>query len=136
MKTSPNIDLLHSLSQNPRIGGMVFLSMGLHMIVISAMFFLPNLASTRTFYSPIYSVRLVNVPPSFGPVGDEVPQRSSEALPSRSTPAVEKPKDRAKEKPVSLPPAKKEDPEKKITDAIERIRQREGSKRVETAIER
>ncbi len=136
MKTSPNIDLLHSFSQNPRIGGMVFLSMGLHMIVISAMFFLPNLASTRTFYSPIYSVRLVNVPPSFGPVEAEVPQRSSEALPSRSTPAVEKPKDRAKEKPVSLPPAKREEPQKKITDAIEGIRQRQESKTVETAIER
>ena len=136
MKTSPNIDLLHSLSQNPRIGGMMFLSIGLHMIAISAMFFLPNLSSTRTFYSPIYSVRLVNVPPSFGPLGAEVPQPSSQALPSKSTPAEEKLKARAKEKPVSLPPAIKEDPGKKITEAIERVRERQEKERVDTAIER
>ena len=136
MKSSPNIDLLHSFSQNPRIGGMMFLSIGLHMIAISAMFFLPNLSSTRTFYSPIYSVRLVNVPPSFGPVGAEVPQRSSEALPSKSTPAEEKPKAGAKEKPVSLPPAQKEESGKKITEAIERIRERQEKERVDTAIER
>jgi TonB family protein len=122
MKTSPNIDLLHSLSQDPRMGGMIFLSIGLHMIVISAMFFLPNLASTRTFYSPIYSVRLVNVPPNFGPVEGEVLQRSSEVLPSGSK--------------SSLSPAKKEDPEKKITEVIERLRSKKEASQLSSAIER
>jgi TonB family protein len=136
MKTSPSIDLVHSLSRNPGVGGMVFLSMGLHVIVISAMFLLPNLSSTRTFYSPIYSVRLVNVQPSFGPVSKEVPQGPSEALPSEPPPAVERPKIKEKGKPISLAPTKTEDSEKKIAEAIDRLRQRRESKSVDTAIDR
>lgn len=136
MKTSPSIDVLRSLSRNPGVGGMVFLSMGVHVIVISAMFLLPNLSSTRTFYSPIYSVRLVNVQPSFGPVNKELPQGPSEALPSEPPPAVERPKPKEKGKPISLAPSKTEDPEKKIAEAIDRLRQRQESKRIDTAIER
>jgi colicin import membrane protein len=136
MKTSANLDVLHTLSQNPRFGGTILLSIGLHIVVISAMFYLPNLASTRVFYSPIYSVRLVNVAPNFGPVGAEVPRHSPEVLPSRSTPAVEQPKARVKEKPVPLPVAKKEDPEKKITEAIERIRSEKEARQLSSAIER
>lgn len=130
---------------------MVFLSMVLHVMVISAMFFLPNLASTRTFYSPVYSVRLVNIPPSFSPVREPAPKRSAETLPAvppPPPPVVEKPKAKEKAKPISLAPAKKEDvekkmaekkiedAEKKITDAIERIRHRRESKRIDSAIER
>jgi len=151
MKTSPSIDVLRNYSKNPRIGKMVFLSMALHMIAISIMFYLPNLASQRTFYSPVYSVRLVNIPPSLSPVREPAPKRSAEAVPAvppPPPPVVEKPKAKEKTKPISLAPAKKEDvekkmaekkiedAEKKITDAIERIRHRRESKRIDSAIER
>ena len=140
MKTSPSIDVLRSDSKNPWIGKMVFLSMVLHVMAISAMFFLPNLASTRTFYSPVYSVRLVNIPPSFSPARESTPSRSSEAVPSANS-VAEKPKMKEKTKPISLSPTKKEDPkkeneEKKIADAITGIRQRQESKRIDSAIER
>ncbi|MDP3038517.1 MAG: hypothetical protein Q8O18_01435, partial [Deltaproteobacteria bacterium] len=95
MKTSPSIDVLRSYSKSSRIGKMVFLSMALHIMMILAMFYLPNLASTRTFYSPVYSVRLVNIPPSLGPVRESAPNRSAETLPSvppPPSPVVEKPK--------------------------------------------
>jgi colicin import membrane protein len=142
MKTSPSIDVLHSEAKNPWIGKMVFLSMVLHVMAISAMFFLPNLASTRTFYSPAYSVRLVNIPPSFSPARESTPSHSSEALPSvPAKPVLEKDKGKEKTKPISLSPkkkeeTKKEDAEKKISDAIASIRQRQESKRVDSAIER
>jgi colicin import membrane protein len=115
---------------------MVFLSMGLHVIAISAMLFLPNLASTKTFYSPVYSVRLVNIPPSFTPTGEPKASPSATAQPSvPPPPAVEKPKAKEKAKPISLSPNQKEDTERKITDAIERIRQRQESKNIDSAIE-
>jgi TonB family protein len=121
MKTSPSIDVLHRLSESPKIPGMIFLSLGLHVVMISAMFLLPNLSSSRTFYSPVYSVRLVNVAPSFSPTEAEVPKRSSEVLPSGSKP--------------SLSPAKKEDSEKKITLAIERLRSKKEASQLSSAIE-
>ncbi|MDO9210810.1 MAG: cell envelope integrity protein TolA [Deltaproteobacteria bacterium] len=139
MKTSPSIDVLRSYSKSPRIGKMVFLSMALHIMMISAMFYLPNLASTRTFYSPVYSVRLVNIPPSLGPVRESAPNRSAETLPSvppPPSPVVEKPKVKDQAKPISLSPTEKEEAEKKVADAIERIRQRRESKSIDSAIER
>ena len=54
--------------------------------------------------------------------------------------AVEKPKAKEKEKPVSLAPkkeeTKKEDSEKKIAEAIERLRQKKESKSLDSAIEK
>jgi colicin import membrane protein len=134
MKTSPNLNMVATLSQSSRMGGMFFVSLVLHVTAIAVMFFLPNLSSTRTFYSPVYSVRLVNLPPAR--------EASSEAsVPAPISPpsppaAVEKSKPKEKEKPVSLAPAKKEDSEQKITEAIERLRQKKESKSVESAIER
>ena len=136
MKTSANIDVLRSLSRAPHFGPMVFLSVGLHLTAVYAMFFLPNLSSTRTFYSPVYSVRLVNVAPSFGPVSEKVEKSIPESPPAKPSPAREKPKVKGQEKPISLSPSKKEDSEKRIAEAIERIRQRREGKSVETAIER
>jgi len=136
MKTSSNIDVLRSLSKNPRIEGMILLSLLLHIVVILAMFFLPNLASSRTFYSPVYSVRLVEAPASFKPVGEEVRQPSSEAVSSKSAPAGGRAKGKEKGKPISLSPSSPDDSEKKIAEAIERIRQRRESKSIDTAIER
>jgi TonB family protein len=130
MKTSPSIQILTHLSQDPGIGGMVFLSLILHLAAISAMFLLPNLASTRTYYSPVYSVRLVNVQPSLPPAGKA--DSKMETLPSSSPPPAAKAKE--KEKPISI--ATKEDPEKKIAEAIDRIRQRKEDKKVDTAIDR
>jgi TonB family protein len=130
MKTSPSIQILTHLSQDPGISGMVFLSLILHLAAISAMFLLPNLASTRTYYSPVYSVRLVNVQPSLPPAGKA--DSKMETLPSSSPPPAAKAKE--KEKPISI--ATKEDPEKKIAEAIDRIRQRKEDKRVDTAIDR
>jgi len=136
MKTSANIDVLRSFSRAPHFGPMVFLSVALHLTAVYAMFFLPNLSSTRTFYSPVYSVRLVNVAPSFGPVGEKVEKIIPESPPAKPSPAGEKPKVKVQEKPISLSPSKKEDSDKKIAEAIERIRQRREGKSVETAIER
>ena len=132
MKTSPSIQILTHLSQDPGIGRMVFLSLLLHLAAISAMFLLPNLASTRTYYSPVYSVRLVNVLPSLPPAGKS--ESKTEALPSASPPPASKAKE--KEKPVSIATKLQEDPEKKIAEAINRIRQRKEEKRVDTAIDR
>jgi colicin import membrane protein len=137
MKTSPAIDILSSEAKNSWIGSMAFLSAFLHVLAISAMLYLPNLASTRTYYSPFYSVRLVNLPPSLSPVGE--PETGPAAkVPSSipPAPAVEKPKVKEKAKPISLSPAKKEDVESKITDAIERIRRRQEGKSIDSAIER
>jgi TonB family protein len=136
MKTSANIDVLHPLSQNPRIWGTILLSVGLHILFISAMFYLPNLSSTRVFYSPIYSVRLVNVAPSFVPDGDELSKHLPAVLPSRSAPAVEQPKPGGKGKPIPLPSAAKEDSEKKIMEAIDRLRSEKEARQLNSAIDR
>jgi len=137
MKTSSAIDILSGEDKNSWIGRMAFLSAFLHVLAISAMLYLPNLASTRTYYSPFYSVRLVNLPPSVSPAGK--PETGPAAkVPSSipPAPAVEKPKGKEKAKPISLSPAKKEDAESKITDAIERIRRRQEGKSIDSAIER
>jgi len=133
MKTSPSIHFLAHFSHDPRMGGMVFLSLFLHLMAVSAVFFVPNLASQRTYYSPVYSVRLVNVqpapPPSVGSV------ESKKEAPAVSAPPVEKAKPKVKEKPVSLATKPKEDPTK-VAEAIERIRQRREEKKVDTAVDR
>jgi len=137
MKTSPGLYVSYHFSQHPRNAGMFFLSFGLHIAAISAMFLLPNLSSTRTYYSPVYSVRLVSPAPSPGPVVAEIAKPEVKA-PAPESPAVETPKAKPKEKakPVSLNPVKKETDEQKISEAIERIRKRKESQSVDTAIER
>ena len=136
MKTSPSIHVLSHLSQDPGIGGMVFLSLTLHLVAVGAMFFLPNLASTRLYYSPVYSVRLVNVAPSLPAAEKAVSKAPLEPSPTSHTPAAEKPKPKEKEKPISLAPKPKEDAEKRIAEAVERIRQRREEKKVDSAVER
>ena len=130
MRTSPNIDILRGVSQSRIISEMVFISILLHVVGLSTIFLLPNLSS-RTYYSPVYSVRLVNLTPA--PVS---PARSSPALPSPKPPASEE-QSRAKEKakPITLNPPKTEDSEKKIDEAIERIRQRQQAKNLKGKIE-
>jgi len=115
---------------------MVLLSFGIHLAAISAMFLLPNLSSSRTFYSPVYSVRLVSVPPSPGPVVEKTAKPPAKDLSSESPPAVAPPKVKERPKPISLRPIPKENAEQKIAGAIERIRQRKESESVDTAIER
>ncbi len=145
MKTSPRIDVLTNDGKSSWIGQMVFLSFVLHVLAISGMLFLPNLASTRTYYSPVYSVRLVHLPPSPPPVREPEPRRPAKVQsppPAKvqpippPPPVVEKPKVKKKAKPISLSPKEKEDAERKITEAIERIRERQESKHVDSAIER
>jgi colicin import membrane protein len=114
---------------------MFLFSLALHITAISAMFFLPNLSSTRTFYSPVYSVRLVNTPAA----RETAIEASAPAAPLPPPPAAvekSKAKEKEKEKPVSLKPAKKEEAEQKIAEAIERLRQKKESKSVESTIER
>jgi len=135
MKTSPNIDVFRSHWKNPRIEGMILLSLLLHIVVISAMFFLPNLASSRIFYSPVYSVRLVEAPASFSPVREEVRKPSSEAESSKPSPAAGRAKGKEKARPISLSPSSPDASEKKIAEAIEGVRQRRDSRSVDTAIE-
>ena len=136
MKTSPGLYVFYSFSQNPRIAGMVLLSFGLHLAAISAMFLLPNLASSRIYYSPVYSVRLVSAPPSPVPVVEETAKPAAQDLSPEPPPAVAPPKVKGRQKPISLTPVTKESAEQKIAGAIERIRQRKESESVDTAIER
>ncbi len=134
MKTSPNIDILRGVSQSRIISEMVFVSILLHLVGVSIVFFLPNLSS-RTYYSPVYSVRLVNLTPA-PKVSSASPAQSSPAVPSPKPPALEE-KSRAKEKakPISLNPPKTEDSGKKIDEAIERIRQRQQAKNLKGKLE-
>jgi colicin import membrane protein len=143
MKTSANLNVLGNLTAGSRLGRMFFVSLVLHGLAISAVFFLPNLSSTRTFYSPVYSVRLVTPPPA--PEAKSEGAQPAPAVPASPPVAVEKPKAKEKEKPVSLAPKKeepkkeepkKEDSEKKITEAIDRLRQKRESKNLESAIEK
>ena len=141
MKTSPELYVFYRFSQNPRIAGMVLFSFGLHLAAISAMFLLPNLSSSRTFYSPVYSVRLVSVPPSSGPVVEETAKPPAKDLSSEPPAAVALPKAKERQKPISLKPIPKEtaerkNAEQKIAGAIERIRQRKENESIDTAIER
>jgi colicin import membrane protein len=134
MKPSPNIDIFHGVAKNPRIGGTVLLSVILHLMAIYAMFFLPNLASHRTFYSPIYSVRLVNLP-SFPSVSDEGSKPAEKAQKS-DPPPREKMSAKEKERPISLAPPKKDEPTQKLEEVIERMRRRQEEKKVASAIEK
>ena len=146
MKTSANLNVLGNLTAGSRLGRMFFVSLVLHGLAISAVFFLPNLSSTRTFYSPVYSVRLVTSPPAPEAKSEGAqPAPAVPAVPASPPVAVEKPKAKEKEKPVSLAPKKeepkkeepkKEDSEKKITEAIDRLRQKRESKNLESAIEK
>ena len=111
---------------------MFFLSLFLHLAAISAVFFVPNLASQRTYYSPVYSVRLVNIQPSL-PAGRAV-EAKKETLPPASPSTAEKARPKEKEKAVSLATKPKED-EAKINEAIERLRQRREEKKVDTVID-
>ncbi len=136
MKTSPTIENLAHLSSDPGMGSMVTISLFLHLAAVSAMFFLPNLAS-RTYYSPVYSVRLVNVAPSL-PAAAPKAETRKEAPPAATPPAEQKEKtkekEKEKEKPISVATKTKEDAENQIKDAVERIRKRKEEKRVDTAI--
>ena len=146
MKTSANLNVLGNLAAGSRLGRMFFVSLVLHGLAISAVFFLPNLSSTRTFYSPVYSVRLVTPPPAPEAKSEGAqPAPAVPAVPASPPVVVEKPKAKEKEKPVSLAPKKeepkkeepqKEDSEKKITEAIDRLRQKRESKNLESAIEK
>ena len=151
MKTSANLNVLENLTAGSRLGRMFFVSLVLHGLAISALFFLPNLSSTRTFYSPVYSVRLVTPPPAPEAKSEGAqPAPAVPAVPASPPVAVEKPKAKEKEKPVSLAPKKeepkkeepkkeepkKEDSEKKITEAIDRLRQKRESKNLESTIEK
>jgi len=136
MKTSASIQVLSYTPQQAKTGGMFVLSLFLHLAAISAMFFVPNLSSQRTYYSPVYSVRLVNVQPSpaGGTAETKAVETKKEALPPAAPPAAEKARPKEKEKPVSLATKTKED-EAKINEAIERLRLRREGKKVDTAID-
>jgi len=111
---------------------MFLVSLFLHLAAVSAVFFIPNLASQRTYYSPVYSVRLVNVQPA-APAAAAKGEPKKEDLPSVPAPSVEKSK--PKEKPISLAAKPKEDVSK-VDEAIDRIRKRREEKKVDTAISR
>jgi TonB family protein len=138
MKTSANLNVLENLTAGSRLGRMFIVSLVLHGLAISALFFLPNLSSTRTFYSPVHSVRLVTPPPA--PEAERESSPPTQAAPASPPMVVEKPKVIEKEKPVSLAPKKeepkKEDSEKKIAEAIDRLRQKKESKSLDSAIEK
>lgn len=155
MKTSLNLHWNHPLSESPGIGGMVFLSVFLHLVGIAAFFSLPNLASTRLFYSPVYSVRLVSLQPSLPPAPTPSPASPKASAPKAKEVEPEKPPVKVEEKPkpapkpkaISLAPpkkkktiekkeAKKEEPEKKISATMKHLRERRQKEKVEDAIDR
>ncbi|MGE5253522.1 MAG: hypothetical protein ACM3N7_06130 [Planctomycetaceae bacterium] len=110
MKTSSNTQILGPMPHDPGMGGMFFVSLFLHLAAVSAVFFIPNLSSQRTYYSPVYSVRLVSVQPALPAVVRGEPKK--ESLPPVSAPPAEKPKPKEKEKPISLAAKPKEDTSK------------------------
>lgn len=133
MKTSPNLYIQEQLGYSPAMVRMFFISLGLHVLAIGAMLFLPNLASQRTFYSPVYSVRLVSLPASMPAIKEPAGAKSA----GPSTPAKAREELKIKEKAISLaPPKKEEEAQKKIEEAIAKIRQRKEEKSLESAIER
>jgi TonB family protein len=149
MKTSPNLSILENPSAGAHLGKMFFVSLVLHGVAIALVFFVPNLSSPRTFYTPVHSVRLVTPPPP-APAPKRDPPAA--ALPAKPPAPAEKPapKEKEKEKPISLAPKKeepkkeepkkeepkKEDSEKKIAEAIERLREQREARNLESAIER
>lgn len=133
MKTSPNLFIQQQLDYSPAMGRMFFISLGLHVLAIGVMLFLPNLASQRTFYSPVYSVRLVSLPASMPVIKEPAGAKRVET----STPPKAREEIKIKEKAISLaPPKKEEEAQKKIEEAIAKIRQRKEEKSLESAIER
>jgi colicin import membrane protein len=129
---------------------MIILSILLHIGGIWALFFLPNLASSRVFYSPVYSVRLVSLQPSPSPAPAPslappraIEPKAKEAEPEKPPPkAEERPKPAPKPKAISLAPPKKketpekkEEPEKKVSEAIKHLRERRQKEKVEDAID-
>ncbi len=139
MKTSPTLGTFYRNSDHSTTGGMFFVSFTLHAIAVSAMFFLPNLASSRIYYSPVTSVRLVSAPPMIDIRRETAaPKVTPEAPPIPPPPAPPKPA--AKEKPISLAPIvkekEKEDSDKKIDNAVDRIRRKQETKQVDSAIDR
>jgi colicin import membrane protein len=151
MKTSLYLHWHHPSADGPGISGMILLSMLLHLVGISALFFLPNLASSRVYYSPVYSVRLVSLQPSPAPVpapslapAPAIEPKAKKVEPEKPPVKVEeKPKPAPKPKAISLappkkktPPEKKEEPEKKVSEAIKRLRERRQEEKVEDAIDK
>ncbi len=134
MKTSSNTAVLFGPSRQPGLRGMILVSFVIHLLAVSAMFFLPNLSGSRTYYSPVYSVRLVNLPPGLTAKEEAAAPRPrpAEPLPAASPRPEEKSK--GKEKPLSTAPM--EDAQKKISDAIERIRKRKEGKNLDNTIDR
>jgi len=135
MKTSPGIQILGPMPHELRMGGMFLLSLFLHLLAVSAVFFIPNLASRRTYYSPVYSVRLVNVQPAPPPAAMAKGEPKKQELPAVPAPPAEKPKPKEKEKPISLA-AKAKDDASKVQEAIDRIRKEKEERKVDTAIDR
>ncbi len=131
-KTSGSIHVLSHFSQDAGIGGMVVLSLIVHLAAMSVLLFLPNLSSSRTYYSPVYYVRLVNALPTLPSLG----KASSEKEMLPSSPPQPAARSKEKEKPISTATKTQKDTEKEITEAINRIRQREEEKRIDTAINR
>ncbi len=135
MKIFPATQILGPMPPHDlRMGGMFLLSLFLHLVAVSAVFFIPNLASQRTYYSPVYSVRLVNVQPAPPPVAVRGEPKKEER-PAVPAPPAEKPKPKEKEKPISLAAKPKEDASK-VQEAIDRIRKRKEERKVDTAIDR
>jgi colicin import membrane protein len=136
MKPSSFLGTGSSLSAHSAPAGMILLSFALHFVAISLMFFLPNLSSTRIYYSPVTSVRLVSPPPMVD-LGRETPvSKASPEAPAVAPPPPSPAK--AKEKPISLAPipVEKEETEKKIHEAIDRIRRKKEMKQIDAAIDR
>jgi colicin import membrane protein len=138
MKTWAGVGFGHNPSAHSGMGGMFVVSLILHLTAVTALFLLPNLASSRTYYSPSLSVRLVNV----APLPDTARQPAAPPAPETTLPpaAPAPPKPKLKEKPVSLAsvakePVEKKPVEKNIDEAIDRIRQRQESKKIDSAIE-
>jgi colicin import membrane protein len=133
MKTSANTAVLFGPSRNAGFRGMFLISFVVHLLAVSAMFFLPNLSASRTYYSPVYSVRLVNLPSGSGTAEEKPAPRASEpSLPAPASRPEEKLK--GKEKPLSTAP--KEETEKKISDAIEKLRKKKEGKALDNTLDR
>jgi colicin import membrane protein len=132
METSPSIHVFTDFTQDSNIGGMVLFSLIVHLAAVSAMLFFSHLSSSRAYYSPVYTVRLVDVLPSFSAA--EKKDSKVETLTSPSAAPVTRAEE--KEKPNSIATKTKEGSEKEIAEAIQRIRQRKEGKMADSAIER
>ncbi|MBI4495912.1 MAG: cell envelope integrity protein TolA [Deltaproteobacteria bacterium] len=135
MKTGPGLDLLPGGRQTLWLGKMAAISLSLHLFALAGMLLIPNLSSKRVYYSPVYSVRLIDLSQGSAPVKTAPPQ-AAEPPPAQPAPA------KTREKPISLSPkktdslAKKTAPQEKISEAIERLRQEREARSVDAAIDR